>query len=296
MEYLKPPLTLEEQAEKLLSRGLIADKNELIHRLQSVNYYRLSAYLYPYRTPDDCFRENTTLHIVWKHYTFDRQLRLLVMDAVERVEVAVRTQLVYHFAHRYGAFGYTEKKNLINMDAETFNHWLRDLEHETRRSREAFVDHFHNKYGDLHDRLPIWMIAEIMSFGRMLTMFNGVDAGLKRVIGREYGIPDATLQNWLGALNVIRNICAHHGRLWNRELPFKPYIPRINKYPEWHKPIEVENTRIFVILTILRYLLRRVAPTSDWATRMNALLHTYPEVSLSSMGFPVGWEESPLWR
>ena len=101
MEYTKPPLTFEEQARKLISRGLVADKDELIQRLKCVNYYRLSAYLYPYRKPDDTYKDKTSLQIVWRHYTFDRQLRVLVMDAVERVEVAMRTQLVYLFAQRF---------------------------------------------------------------------------------------------------------------------------------------------------------------------------------------------------
>jgi abortive infection bacteriophage resistance protein len=296
MEYTKPPLSFEEQADRLLSRGLVADKDELITRLKSVNYYRLSAYLYPYRNTDDSFKENTSLHIVWKHYTFDRQLRLLVMDAVERVEVAVRTQMVYHFAHLYGAFGYLDHTNLPNMDNENFTQWIDDLYNETRRSKERFVEHFKNKYGDLHDRLPIWMLAEIMSFGRMLTMFNGIDSRLKRTIAQEYKIQDDILQNWLGALNVIRNICAHHGRLWNRELAYKFYIPRINKAPEWHVPVKVGNNRIFTALTVLRYLLRYIAPSSGWQMRMYSLLRAYPEVSVSSMGFPDGWEESPLWE
>lgn len=296
MEYTKPPLTFEEQSRKLISRGLIADKDELIQRLKCVNYYRLSAYLYPYRKPDDTYKDNTSLQIVWRHYTFDRQLRVLVMDAVERVEVAMRTQLVYHFAHRHGAFGYTDSRNLPNLDDNRFTQWIKDLDEESMRSRETFIDHFNNKYGDFHDRLPIWMIAEIMSFGKMLTMFNGVDNGLKRIIAREYGIEDRLLQSWLGALNVVRNICAHHGRLWNRVLGYKPLIPRKQKYPEWHLPVEVENKRIFAILTILRYLLRYVAPTSQWSSRLHQLFKEYPEVSIKYMGFPDGWEQSSIWR
>src|SRR5271157_2501643 len=154
MEYTKPPLTFQEQAEKLLSRGLIADKEELVKRLKCVNYYRLSGYLYPYRNPDDTYKPGTTLMLVWKHYTFDRQLRVLVMDAIERVEVAVRTQLVYHLAHRSGAFGYIDNNNLPFLDISRFSQWINDLDNESQRSRETFISHFQNKYGDCHDRLP----------------------------------------------------------------------------------------------------------------------------------------------
>jgi len=104
------------------------------------------------------------------------------------------------------------------------------------------------------------------------------------------------LQSWLGALNVIRNICAHHGRLWNRELGYKPYIPQKQKYPQWHDPVSVPNNRIFAILTILKYLLNRVAPTSHWDQRLYKLLADYPEISTATMGFPKKWEKIEIWK
>lgn len=297
MEYTKPPLTFEQQADLIISRGLKADRDRLIYRLKNVNYYRLSAYLYPFRMSGaDRFQEKATLDLIWKYYTFDRQLRVLVMDAIERVEVAVRTQLIYHFAHRHGAFGFTNVKNLPHMDDDKFEKWLGDMREETSRSKENFLDHFKDKYGNHHALPPLWMLGEVMSFGKMLTLFNGVEDDLRRVIARQYGIEDMILQSWLGALNVIRNVCAHHGRLWNRELGYKPFIPRVNKYPQWHKPVKITNNRIFVILTILEYMRRRTATTSGWRERLKALLARYPEIPLRCMGFPEHWEESPLWK
>jgi len=297
MQYCKPPLTFEAQADLLLSRGLIADKAVLISRLRAVNYYRLSAYLYPFRQhPGDTFRENTTLDSIWSHYTFDRQLRILVMDAIERVEVAVRTQLAYHFAHRHGAFGYRDRTFFPKLDASRYSNWIREMQDEIERSRETFIKHFQTKYGDCHDLPPLWMLCEVMSFGKMLTLFNGVEDDIRRLIAREYEIPDRVLQSWLGALNVIRNICAHHGRLWNRELGFKPFMPLKQKYPHWHDPFEVPNHRIFAILTILKYLLTKVAPTSNWEGRFRDLLGRYPNIPLQSMGFLPQWETHAIWR
>jgi abortive infection bacteriophage resistance protein len=114
MRYSKPPLSYKQQAELLLSRGLIADKNELINRLENVNYYRLSAYLYPFRNSDDTFKQETTLAEVWRRYTFDRQLRLSVMDAIERIEVAMRTKVTNAFVLRYGPLYFKlDEKNTI---------------------------------------------------------------------------------------------------------------------------------------------------------------------------------------
>ena len=103
MKYTKSPLTLEQQADLLLSRGMLGDRALMIDRLAVVNYYRLSGYWHPFRKQgDDAFRPGTTFEAVWDRYVFDRHLRLLVMDAIERIEVAVRTQLAYSLAHRQG--------------------------------------------------------------------------------------------------------------------------------------------------------------------------------------------------
>jgi abortive infection bacteriophage resistance protein len=142
MKYAKAALTFEQQADKLLGRGLVADRSALINRLKAVNYYRLSGYLYPFRNPDDTFRSGTTLDVVWQRYTFDRQLRLLALDGIERVEVSVRTALVYHHVHTHGPFGYTVPANLPKLPAHRFGRFLTTVDKETQRSHEVFVAHF----------------------------------------------------------------------------------------------------------------------------------------------------------
>ena len=135
-----------------------------------------------------------------------------------------------------------------------------------------------------------------MSFGKLLTMFNGISDGIKKTIAKQYGIEDKILKSWMGSLNVIRNICAHHGRLWNRELGFKPLIPRKKKHPQWHIPVAIPQNRAFGILTILHYLLSYIAPQSKWHNRLIQLLNAYPEISQKSMGFPENWQNSPIWN
>ena len=297
MEYTEPPLTLKEQTEQLLSRGLKTDRDQLILCLKNVSYYRLSAYRYPFRiTGGNCFQEKAILDLIWKHYTFDRQLRLFVMDVIERVEVAVRTQLTCHFSHRYGAFGYTDRTNLLKLNKREFQKWLANMKRDVIRSRETFLDRFDKKYGDCHKLPPLWMFCEVMTFGKMLTLFNGVDDELRRIIAYEYSVRDAVLQSWLGALNIVRNICAHHGRLWNRRLGYKPMIPRPNKFPQWHKPVEISNNRPFAILTILEYMRKKVTPTRGRRGRLKDLFARYPEIPMRLMGFPENWEESPIWK
>jgi len=296
VRYEKPPLTFDAQADQLISRGLITDKTLLVDRLKHVNYYRLSGYLFPYRQEDNTFKPGTTFEKVWHRYSFDRHLRLVVMDAIERIEVSVRTQLIYELAQSTGAFGYTDQDSLPNLKPDDYTRWIGEITKETLRSREMFVHHFRKKYGDSHEFLPLWMAGEIVSFGCTFTMYKGVSASIRNPLAAFYGVSEDVLTSWLQTINVIRNVCAHHSRLWNRELGVKPFIPRKNKYPQWHTPVEIPQNRIFGVLTILHYFLTIIAPQSKWKSRLYTLLNEYPEISRWSMGFPDNWKESPLWK
>ena len=304
MKYEKPFLTFEEQAERLIQRGLESEKTVLINRLENVNYYRLSAYWYPFRKKDSSdpagnvrtheFVEGTTLDSVWRRYTFDRQLRILVMDAVERAEVAVRTKAIYLFCRQYGPFGYENSGYFL--DKMNLNRFLEELDKAVMRSsHEAFVAHYEKKYTS-EKRLPLWMLAEIMTFGAMFTFVKNFKKPLQKELARSFGIPGEVLISWLTTLNYVRNICAHHGRLWNRELAIKPYIPRAGKYPDWHTPVSVPQHRIFGVLTILRYFMTLTAPQSHWTCRLMALFKQYDELPKNVMGFPENWEECPVWH
>ncbi len=303
MKYAKPPLLYAEQADQLLGRGMVGDRDLIISRLQAVSYYRLSGYWYPFRLPnaanpnlrDDGFRKDTTFEEVWSRYAFDRRLRLLVMDAIERIEVAVRSQLAYHHSHRYGAFAYAaDPKSLPSLrSAERRQRFLEELDWQYDQSKETFVEHFRKKYGDQHTCLPVWMACEVMTFGGMLTFHLGCHPDIRREISKPFGVHDTVFDSWLLTLNTVRNICAHHGRLWNRELGTKPKIPA--KDPGWKTPVTVNNDRVFGVLTLCKWSLDRIAPQSRWADRLRGLLKEFPAIPLVSMGFPPNWEQCPIW-
>jgi abortive infection bacteriophage resistance protein len=97
-------------------------------------------------------------------------------------------------------------------------------------------------------------------------------------------------------VNTIRNICAHHSRLWNRELGNRPMIPRLEEFPDWHLPVQIRNERLFGILTILKHSMNRIAPQSQWALRFHQFLADYPDIPIADMGFPENWDQSPIWK
>lgn len=295
MLYEKPALTYEAQADQLLKRGLSADKETLIQLLQQVSYYRLSGYWYPFRqNPGGTFPPGIDLNTIWRRYTFDRQLRLLVLDGIERVEIALRTDITYQLGHNHGPFGYNNPDAFPNLEEEKHQALHDEIQKEYDRSKETFARHFQNKYGDEHDTLPIWMATEVISFGALFTMYRGVKTSTRKAIAKKYKINERVLLSWLGTLNAARNICAHHSRLWNKELGYKPLIPLKNL--QWQKPVTIPRNRVFVILSIIQHMLQFVAPQSQWPERLKALLKKYDEIPLRQMGFPDHWQEIPFWK
>lgn len=301
MEYLKNALSFEAQADKLLERGLSADRDELIRRLEAVSYYRLSGYLHPFRYKDsDQYQEGTNLKSVWDRYCFDRRLRVLMLDAIERAEVAVRTQLVYHFAHAHGPFGHCDEKTLPNLKVKDYIEWRASLEIESSRSKDTFKKHFFQKYGDTQQSLPIWMVSELMSMGSLLSFYKGSNSDIQSDVAKHFGLPDALLLTWLRSLYAVRNICAHHSRLWNRELGCPPGLPQKNKHPHWHLKNEnakniLPNNRCGIILMICQQMLHLISPTNLWQERVNQLFSEYPDIPVTDMGLPEDWQQHPLW-
>jgi abortive infection bacteriophage resistance protein len=297
MNYTKPALTVDQQADQLMARGLLADRALLIARLSEVNYYRLSAYWYPFRKPGtDTLEPGTSLATVWDRYVFDRHLRLLVMDAIERIEVSVRTRATNLFALQHGSFGYLDRRHFGGMSVNDHRRLLDTIREEMGRSREVFIRHYLNKYTSETD-LPLWMAVEIMSFGAMLTFFRNLDQHLKRRVAEGYGLSAKVLESWLLTINYTRNLCAHHGRLWNRELPVKPLIPDAKHRPEFHRPVPVRGDRVFGLLTLQQYMLAKIAPQGHWQGRLVHLVETkHPGIPIAQMGFPPNWKDCPIWN
>jgi len=202
----------------------LRNRATLISRLRAVGYYRLCAYWHPFKQPDDTFTDGTTLEQVWERYTFDRQLRLAVMDAIERVEVAVRTSLIHTLAMQHGAFVHLEAKNFPTVPAEKHKRFVEELREDAHKSSEVFVEHFKSTYDEFPD-LPIWVATELMTFGKVFTLFRMSGKYIQNPIAARYSLSGKVLFSWLQTLNYVRNLCAHHARLWNRELAIRPMIP-----------------------------------------------------------------------
>ena len=294
MEYTKPYKTFEELADLSQSRGMGGSRETLLFAMETVGYYRLSGYWHIYQK-QDVFYPGTTIEKVMSLYNFDRHFRLIILNAIEHIEVYFRTQLAHKISRDYGPFGYLENAGLPRLSDGEFDAFIGHCRSCYKRSREPFALHYQKKYGESKkEKLPpLWMMVNMMDFGQVVTMYKGASVLIRQEISNEFGVSARVLESWLLTLNTVRNICAHHGRLWNRVLGTKPAIP--NK-TDWRYSCLKNSDRMFCVLVIMQYLLGKISPDSNWRNRLENLLNEYPSINRKSMGFVGDWESCPLWN
>lgn len=297
--YAKPWLSLEQQAELLRSRGL-TDAVEHVGDLRQVGYYRLSGYWYPLRAFDsdgqraDHFVAGVGFRDVMALYRFDDRLRAAVWAALCALEVEIRVQLGYELG-RVDPFVH-ERPDLLDptvrrSNFDRFTHTIAEL---VERSHEDFVRHFRSRY---QGRLPIWVLTEVLQFGQLATLYKWAGYEQRRIIATTVDARADEYHSWLKALNIVRNVTAHHGRLWNRPITIKPQLRH-----RAHDPLLAHARgavdRPYGTLAVIAFLLRRSGQT-DAIEALRSALASFPEVAgvgVEMTGAPPGWSEQPLWR
>lgn len=291
--FTKPALTFSQQVAVLQGRGMVIDDPaQAEFYLRHLNYYRLGAYWLPFETnhATHALRPGTRFDDVLNLYVFDRELRLLLMDALERIEVSVRTQWAYQLAHCHGTHAHLDAG--IAFRTDWHQRHLDKLAEEVTRSEETFIRHLLNTYAD--PLPPVWAVCEVMSLGLLSHWYSNLQPmPTRRRIAAPFGVDEAVLQSWLHHLTVVRNTCAHHARLWNRELTVRPQVPR-SKPAALKNQFQIGSHRLYNTLLILLYLMDVVAPASHWRQRLIALIDVHA-IDVAAMGFPADWRARPIW-
>ena len=335
--FKKPALSIEEQLALLVERGLqVSDSERACQYLEVISYFRLSAYMRPFQVPSSSkhqFKVGALFSDIVSLYAFDRELRLLVMDSIERVEVAVRTAInnvmstVYSDPHWYlrdELFKANDQSRARLLEAVhgKIKQEVRQFEHERKRieahsslshsQKTALIErrkqeHYFRHYGLTYEEPalpPGWAMIEELSLGQLSRLFAGIARDRdKKAICKRFCVYPELLTSWLHTLTFVRNICAHHGRLWNRELAVKPKVPTSSRI-KWaelgnssHEGSGAGYTgRLYIVLLILNYLMQQVSPDSEWNGRLKSLLEKYPKVPIAPIGIPEQWQQDIFWR
>lgn len=310
MDYNKPPLTTAQHIEVLEQRGLcFADKARAERYIATIGYYRLSAYYLPFidrsqKTNNHEFKPDSSFNQILSLYIFDRQLRLIVLEAIERLEVAIRTCWANDLSiATQDAHAYIRPKNFKN--AHKHQKCLAKVQDELKSSNEKFIVHYFERYTD-PTLPPIWAMAETLSFGALSHWYHNTrDNRLKMKVARVFGLPNvAVMESVLHALTLLRNTCAHHSRLWNRQ--FTKGMPLIHQLSSAlhietvHTPHgqsqQQPNKKIYNTLVVLSYMMLKIQPHTQWQSRLvSHLQHVEPDF-LGAMGFPEQWQHNSFWR
>ena len=292
--FVVPDQPAGKQIDLLVRHGMTVPEDELenaVLTLRHIGHIRLSEYWQPFATETDSngnvrFPAGTTLSDVIELYIFDHKLRLLVFDAIAHVEVSVRSQWAAHLAQAAGG------GPQAYMNPSLFNDQYAGA---LTATIGAYLRKFKKKAKSL-DALSIWELAESMSMGDISRWYANIKSpGIRQAVANHYGIDEKALTTFLHHLTYIRNICAHHGRLWNLNLTVHLELPR-NKPQSLAPNFDRHNRhKIYNTLAMLAYMLDVMHPYLDWRSCLLTFLDEYGSAPKGPMGFPGDWRSRPLW-
>lgn len=319
MRAVKASTTTSEQIDLLKSRGMELEDGTARQWLISVGYYRLSGYWYPYRqfpsdtdsSRGDDFEPKTSFDEVVELYEFDRKLRTLIHDGIERIEVALRAQVSSEIAG-IGPLAYEDSTNF----RPGFDHdrWLATARRRVARahSHSDPVRHYQAEYGG---HLPIWVLTEVLDFADVSMLYEGLPALSQRRIAESLGVSvdlsplgrnqrakvrrSHPLVRWFEHLTIIRNTAAHHSRLWNRSFAPVP-TPALRTIPALVSLPEGQSERAYGALLVMGHLLQTISPGTTWCQKVRGLVEDSFELlalrSVGEMGFPEDWQQRSPWN
>lgn len=298
MQYSKPPLSIADQISKLANRGLkIDDISFAENKLKNISYYRLRAYTYPFQDnthPDHPFIHSVTFEEIIKFYEFDRDLRILIFDAIERIEIAFRTLIIYKYAMTHGSHWFENKALFRNL--QFYKNDIASLDKEIDRSDEEFIKHYKSKYTN-PVRPPAWMSLEVVTFTTLSKFYQNLNLTTeKKAIARNCGLHPFVLENWMHVLSNVRNICAHHSRLYNRTLSQAIVLPAYTYGNTWISNTAIDSSKLYAIICSMVYLLDRITPVDLYRTQISELFTKYPGIQPGLLHFPADWQKENFWK
>jgi abortive infection bacteriophage resistance protein len=293
--FKKPPLLIPAQRELLSQRGLVVeDAARVEHYLNFIGYFRLSGYLHFFADPADSkgeqFIKGTRFQDGLDLYVFDRKLRVLLQDALERIEISIKATMTNVGSISDGAMWLCNSTNFDHGRHGDIEGILREcLGDDPEDHQHSFIAKFCAEYSDPYP--PCWMLMEALSFGAVSKIYKLARGHIRQKVSEAFNLQHDVLESWLHVLSTGRNVCAHHGRVWNRSFTIWPKIPRAYR-DVWPA---TSADKLYVLCAIIHHMMERIADGSQWSERLKQTIADAP-VDLKHMGFPEKWSEQPFWK
>jgi abortive infection bacteriophage resistance protein len=299
--YNKQPQTYKDQVQLLEQRGLnILDSETAEFYLSQLNYYRFIGYCLPFEADHAThqFKQGVYFEDILNLYIFDRELRLHVLDAIERIEVALRSQLAYHLSHNHNTAHPQLDSNLFK-NLHIYAQSKQKLNNEIKNSREDFIQHLTQKYAEAQP--PIWAVVELMTMGQLSKWFSNIrNRQDRKDISASFGLNESVMTSLCEHISLVRNISAHHSRLWNRDFLKKPKLPKNCDNTLTSSLLYLDSNdrllkKLYNTLVLLAYLMEQVCQHSTWMVKLKSLISEH-NIDVTKMGFPNNWMNKPIWQ
>lgn len=302
------PRTIEEQIKMLRSRGMHFSSEEYAKGcLSHISYFRLKYYwtdMIDEETEHD-FLEDASFDDVIARYNFDRNLRLILFDAIEIIEIALRAKIINHLSQAKDSGLWYLNGSLFEKKGY-YEDMILDLKCEFERSTEPFAKKYMAQHANWDsesmegDNPDAWMILEVATFGTLSKMYKNLKSQLpqRAIIANEFGLYSANeLSSWLEAISVLRNIIAHHSRLWNRSLAKQPMNIKGHRDKWLNTPFtDNQKKKPYGVVTAMLYLCNAVYPENQIKEKILSLLNNNKDIPYSKLGFTGNWQKEPIWR
>ena len=284
--------TIAEQLEILQARGLDIPDRELAERfLMRNNYYRVSGYSLTLRN-HDLFYPNASFQNIMDIYWFDHELRHLLLRFLECIEVSVKSVYAYEFTKMNGATGYLDAKNFTDavQHAKIINKG--NDQRDRRHQHEAYLKHFMD---DLKQDIPLWAYVDLLTIADISFLYSISEPVVKDAVAAHFGLSGNKASKLLGdfmhSMTIIRNLCAHGSRLFNRLFEQKPSLNKTDKSLLIRDENGlIDNAHLYGFILVMRRLLK---PEEFMELKLGlvSLKSKYPFVSMRYYGFRDDWKD-----
>lgn len=266
------PLTWEQQLDLFEQRGMIV-KFDDTEKLKHISYYKLKEFAKPFSKLSN---QNDKRSIVYTNIDFtevlarfyqDKNLRIYLLHAIEKIEVSIKTKISFVLGERYGAFGYLNFSSWSNRDkfskykVETQQFYIKKSLLKTMKKSQ--LSELKNRHNIENDGFPsVWLGIDLLMFGNIVTILESMSEKNLRLIALEYNCSTEELVSWMKCLHFVRNICAHNSKLIDIKLTTKPkvrsdwmdYFDNLYLKGAIVKP----SNKLAVVITIIIYLVNQI--------------------------------------
>lgn len=313
--YTYPPTDVTEQIQLLRDKGLVIE-DEIAAKswLSHISYFRFKQYSYTYKDydkQDGNYIAETTFEMIRDLYVFDRRLKMLLFEALENIEISVKTQLSNIMSKVHGSHWYVDASHFISEEdrrriirntktgddiPKLFDHdkFMMYIEEEMEFPTEIFLQHYKINHDPIHP--PSWMMMEIITFGTFSLMFENLKGSPeKTTVCESYNLTKAILVSWLHSFSFIRNKCAHHARLVYSKINFAPAMPQRRSRQFLAEADYVDHDTLYAILCCVQYMLNICNSGSKFKANLLALVSEFPSIDYDGLGFTANWSKEDMW-